>query len=206
MYPEYRFRPVHNKNKEKKEKAVTTADDERRCEEVAELLLQGKKGDELAAAVNRLDRIRTDTPEHEPYHYGHRRSSSVPLPDHRYNNIALPSLPFLAPPVQVISQEDVNMRMMFGQRRASSAQPMHSRSWMQPPPSALSRDESPLPEVDTSLFEPSFLEGGNNFGFNSAPGTVLPFVSSFLQPSLKPSNLFAFRTLATSTPTCLPTR
>ncbi|KAF7973482.1 hypothetical protein HWV62_15092 [Athelia sp. TMB] len=175
MYPEYRFRPVHNKNKEKKEKPATTADDERRCEEVAELLLQGKKGDELAAAVNRLDRLR-ETPEREPFHYGHRRSSSVPLPDNRYHNIALPSLPFLAQPAaRVSTQEDVAMRMMFGQRRASSAQPMHSRSWMQPPPSALSRDESPLPEVDTSLFEPSYLEGGNNFGFHSAPATVPPF-------------------------------
>jgi len=46
---------------------------------------------------------------------------------------------------------------------------------MMPPPSALSRDESPLPEVDTSLFEPSYLEGGNNFGFNSAPATNPPF-------------------------------
>ncbi|KIP07231.1 hypothetical protein PHLGIDRAFT_89850, partial [Phlebiopsis gigantea 11061_1 CR5-6] len=56
MYPHYRFKPVHNKNKnkDKKSKAPVDEPDERRCEEVAQLLLEGKKGDELAAAVRRL--------------------------------------------------------------------------------------------------------------------------------------------------------
>lgn len=70
-FPDYRFRPVHNKSKllkadstskedaASKSKAVVTAEDERRCEEVAQLLLEGKKGEELAKAVQSLDRARS---------------------------------------------------------------------------------------------------------------------------------------------------
>ncbi|PPQ84722.1 hypothetical protein CVT26_014483 [Gymnopilus dilepis] len=70
-FPDYRFRPVHNKNKLKsaipsskddqtlRGKALITAEEERRCEEVAQLLLEGKKGDELAKAVQSLDRARS---------------------------------------------------------------------------------------------------------------------------------------------------
>ncbi|KIM36997.1 hypothetical protein M413DRAFT_448734 [Hebeloma cylindrosporum] len=75
LYPTYRFRPVHKKNKgsaldpsipsfddpavsKRKEKQPTTAEDERRCDAVAQLLLEGKKGEELAQAVRHLDRER----------------------------------------------------------------------------------------------------------------------------------------------------
>ncbi|KAF5378875.1 hypothetical protein D9615_006903 [Tricholomella constricta] len=176
-YPEYRFRPVHNKNKEKKkEKPVTTVEDERRCEEVAQLLLEGKKGDELAAAVRDLDLLRADTPVHAPL-YQHRRSSSVPLPNDYYphfSNIVLPSAPFFSAsrpssPMNSIARQQ--QRMMLGNRRASSARPaVLNRSWTMPVPmpSSLQRDDSPLPEVDMSLFNPSFeLEGANSsFAFN----------------------------------------
>jgi len=173
QYPDYRFRPVHNKNKDKKkEKPASAIEDERRCEEVAQLLLEGKKGDELAAAVRNLDRMRSETPAVQPVYpvYQHRRSSSVPLPNdfygHQYSNIAIPSIPFLSTasrppsPVRSISRQQ---RMMYGHRRTSSAQPnMFTRSWTYP--ASLQRDPSPLPEVDTSLFEPSFM---NNFSFSS---------------------------------------
>ncbi|KAF8196135.1 hypothetical protein BJ912DRAFT_1056568 [Pholiota molesta] len=77
QFPDYRFRPVHNKNKAsppgattttsgpagaagdgRREKVAATREDERRCEEVAALLLEGKKGEALAAAVRTLDRAR----------------------------------------------------------------------------------------------------------------------------------------------------
>ncbi|KJA13818.1 hypothetical protein HYPSUDRAFT_485631 [Hypholoma sublateritium FD-334 SS-4] len=77
QFPDYRFRPVHNKNKHlaagangagapaagadetrRREKPPATLEDERRCEEVAQLLLEGKKGEELAQAVRHLDRAR----------------------------------------------------------------------------------------------------------------------------------------------------
>ncbi|KAF8890511.1 hypothetical protein CPB84DRAFT_1849100 [Gymnopilus junonius] len=77
-FPDYRFRPVHNKNKQpkpnvapakddatSKSKAAMAAEDERRCEEVAQLLLEGKKGDELAKAVQSLDRARSWEREQE---------------------------------------------------------------------------------------------------------------------------------------------
>lgn len=99
-HPDYRFRPVHNKNKNKDKAAVAseesgatgddfygdasgsqlepsastrdssptaapksrklpiTAEEEERCEEVAYLLLEGKKGDELARAVHEMDEMR----------------------------------------------------------------------------------------------------------------------------------------------------
>ncbi|KAJ6489881.1 hypothetical protein C8R45DRAFT_199627 [Mycena sanguinolenta] len=71
-YPDYKFRPVHNKRAApamspapqpaSRSTSGTAAkgplspqEDERRCEEVAALLLQGKKGEELAWAVRDLD-------------------------------------------------------------------------------------------------------------------------------------------------------
>ncbi|GLB42477.1 putative high mobility group [Lyophyllum shimeji] len=190
-YPEYRFRPVHNKNKnkDKKEKAPITPEDERRCEEVAQLLLEGKKGDELAAAVRSLDLLRsssrpgTPPPARRDWNR-HRRSSSVPLPNDyvphtHFAGIALPSAPFFPPassssssrpesPMLMDSIARQQQRMMLGNRRASSARPaVLNRSWTMPVPSVLQRDDSPLPEVDTSLFNPSFLGAGGSFSFAS---------------------------------------
>ncbi|KAK7039806.1 HMG box domain-containing protein [Favolaschia claudopus] len=72
-YPDYKFRPVHTKRNAAAAAAVAAAEaapsllarppkpqlspqeDERRCEEVAALLLQGKKGEELASAIKELD-------------------------------------------------------------------------------------------------------------------------------------------------------
>jgi hypothetical protein len=167
------------RTKRRKRKQLLHLNDERRCEEVAQLLLEGKKGDELAAAVSRLDRLRTDSPDVGPK-FTHRRSSSVPLPDHRYG-IALPALPFMPLSRSGTPANDASMRMMYGQRRASSVQPIPSRSWMMPPPSTLARDNSPLPDVDTSLFDPSFLDGASNFGFSCVPVAEAPFVRSFAQ-------------------------
>ncbi|KAG6818887.1 hypothetical protein H0H93_000579, partial [Arthromyces matolae] len=49
----------------KKTKIQSTPVDERRCEEVAQLLLEGKKGDELAAAVRKLDLMREERMQSE---------------------------------------------------------------------------------------------------------------------------------------------
>ncbi|EPT02188.1 hypothetical protein FOMPIDRAFT_1048193 [Fomitopsis schrenkii] len=56
MYPDYKFKPVHNKNKKKAKDAKATPtpvseDDDLRADVVAQLMLDGKKGDELVAAV-----------------------------------------------------------------------------------------------------------------------------------------------------------
>ncbi|KAI0765908.1 hypothetical protein BD413DRAFT_481628 [Trametes elegans] len=133
-YPHYRFRPVHNKNKKKAEAAAAPAvedessakrkdklpplpAEEERCEAVAQLLLEGKKGEELAEAVRQLDMARamsrpesvaSDAFAMHPYAqqppvplYMQRRPSSVPPPStlyHPAHPIALPSVPFFASP------------------------------------------------------------------------------------------------------------
>ena len=56
MYPDYKFKPVHNKNKKKAKDAKPTPtpvseEDDLRADVVAQLMLDGKKGDELVAAV-----------------------------------------------------------------------------------------------------------------------------------------------------------
>ena len=182
MYPDYRFRPVHNKNKEKKKdrSAISaTEDDERRCEEVAALLLEGKKGEELAVAVRNLDlgsastsaSCRSSQPPlgpmlvaPVPLHY-HRRSSSVPPMQSMdfYNpnpyTIQIPSAPILPPLAPRPSQMWLSSRASLGHRRASSA--MQHRDWslpqhwyfdQSPPPQELARDPSPLPDVDPNIF------------------------------------------------------
>jgi hypothetical protein len=172
-YPDYRFKPIHGKHKDKKkDKPVTTMEDERRCEEVAQLLLEGKKGDELAAAVRNLDLMRSESPAQMPM-YMHRRSSSVPLPNDYYthygNNIMIPTVSFFSSsrPSTPISSIARQQRAMHGHRRSSSARPaMIHRSWTMPTTSSLTRDDSPLPEVDTSLFEQSFFDAATtNFSF-----------------------------------------
>ena len=116
-YPNYRFRPVHNKNKNKdkalavdkrKEKLPVLPADEERCEVVAQLLLDGKKGEELAAAMRQIDMARQlsrpesvepqqagqfvqPLPMHPQPVYLQRRPSSVPP-------ISIPMLPFLVSP------------------------------------------------------------------------------------------------------------
>ena len=174
-YPEYRFKPVHNKhkNKEKKEKPPTTVEDERKCEEIAQLLLEGKKGDELAAAVRDLDFLRSPQDLHQaPFFHAQpqrldtrgRRPSSVPLPNDYYPHfpfttptLTLPTPPFLSTGFQ----PEVNQFRNIGARRPSSARPYLTRSWTVPGseiavPHTLERDNSPLPEVDASLWDPSF--------------------------------------------------
>ncbi|KAG6852290.1 hypothetical protein C0991_001275 [Blastosporella zonata] len=195
-YPEYRFKPVHNKNKDKKkEKAATTVEDERRCEEVAQLLLEGKKGDELAAAVRNLDLMRTESQTPPVFHL--RRSSSVPLPNDYYpyfNPIALPNAPFFSsrPPSPLDPMARQQQRMMLGNRRASSARPaMVHRSWTLPMEGSsmhqLQRDDSPLPEVDTSLFNPSFFgDNSNFFSFNDNQLFMNPLGSAHEQNAFGP--------------------
>lgn len=187
-YPEYRFRPVHNKNKEKKkDKATPTAEDERRCEEVAQLLLDGMKGDQLAAAIRKLDEDKVHAPAPA---YLLRRPSSVPLPDARFcaTGITIPTLPFFAGsrPGSPVGKISHSARYILGQRRASSAQPTIPRFWGTALPASWQPDESHLPEADTSLFEPSFFNSNFSsqttqadaaFSFNEMISTFPPHAS-----------------------------
>lgn len=170
-YPNYRFRPVHNKNKDKKkDKPQSTMEDERRCEEVAQLLLEGKKGEELADAIRKLDQFRSRTPATQPgLLYAHRRSSSVPLPSDYYGpygQVTIPPPPFLA--ARPASPMGRQQRMAYGQqRRPSSAGPTFFRSsWGQNQlinTSFFNNDPSPFPEPDPTLYN-SF----SNFNFQTS--------------------------------------
>ncbi|KAH9036700.1 hypothetical protein EDB84DRAFT_1437613 [Lactarius hengduanensis] len=162
MFPNYRFRPVHNKNKERKPKALIPAEDEKRCEDVAQLLLEGMKGEELAAAVKRLDRIRSDTPLHLP-----RRPSSVPLP-HAFPS-SIPALPFVEPSRPSSPQYMIPPRYTLP-RRPSSAAPSLYRSWNEP--FTIPREPSPMPEINASLFNGSYLD-------NAFPGSGTQLDASF---------------------------
>lgn len=167
MYPNYRFRPVHNKNKEKKPKTAIPAEDERRCEDVAQLLLEGMKGEELAAAVKRLDRMRSATPLNLP-----RRPSSVPLPNSF--PIAIPALPFVQPSLPQ-SPQHMNPPRYTLPRRPSSAGPSLYRSWTDP--FTIPREPSPMPEINASLFNGAYLD-------DAFPSTGHHMDASFVSPFL----------------------
>lgn len=181
MYPHYRFKPVHNKDKKKlrKDKIPLDEPDERRCEEVAQLLLEGKKGDELAAAVRRLDldRRRDGTGSASPMpplyaplpmpapmysHLAHRRSSSVPPNLSFRAPIAIPQVSLFAPgPSTSRADSPVgNIARTYrggDLRRPSSAGPTCYDAWVMPgmpmPFSLndLQRDPEPLPEINTEF-------------------------------------------------------
>ncbi|THH17100.1 hypothetical protein EW146_g3653 [Bondarzewia mesenterica] len=172
MYPNYRFRPVHNKNKEKKVKVPLPVEDEQRCEDVAQLLLEGMKGDELAAAVKRLDRMRSATPSGPT-----RRPSSVPLP----MNAPGIALPLLHPGTFSRPQSPAASLRLTLPRRPSSAGPAFVRLWEEP--FSFAREQSPLPEVNASLFEQAFLDGA----FNTLSSSQGPFNFDGFVASLPPN-------------------
>jgi transcription factor SOX7/8/10/18 (SOX group E/F) len=189
-YPNYRFRPVHNKNKEKKkEKMQPTPEDERRCEEVAQLLLEGKKGEQLAEAVRNLDRLRSQTPTAvmaPPPLYPHRRSSSVPLPNDYctpFGNMPMNPQHFLESSRDSFSR---HQRMMLGQqRRPSSAGPAFFRPWTPSAnlhPHLFQHDDLQLPDPDPTLFN-TF----SNFNFQApCEQQNAPFNVNELLTSLPP--------------------
>jgi hypothetical protein len=112
QFPDYRFRPVHNKNKNKDKSSSTPTtnttthsltnnlagtmqeEEERRCEQVAQLLLGGMKGDELARAVRDLDRVREeevsnsnpDKPSHTNNAFEESPSLAMPIPMSSFHN------------------------------------------------------------------------------------------------------------------------
>ncbi|KAJ7513048.1 hypothetical protein B0H11DRAFT_16728 [Mycena galericulata] len=123
-YPDYKFRPVHNKRGAAASASTSTPvappaqpaskstsgstpkgqltpqEDERRCEEVAALLLQGKKGEELAWAVRDLDSRRkaelaqsSPSPVPLPYHASSKFPSPLNLDPMYYPQLQMPSSP-----------------------------------------------------------------------------------------------------------------
>ena len=70
---------------------LTQEEEERRCEQVAQLLLEGMKGEELAKAVRDLDRVREEESSNSRIvHHHHQPSSStnlaMPIPMSSFHN------------------------------------------------------------------------------------------------------------------------
>ncbi|KAF5356843.1 hypothetical protein D9756_006803 [Leucocoprinus leucothites] len=190
-YPNYRLRPVHNKNKEKKkDKALPTPEDERLCEEVAQLLLEGKKGAELAEAVRNLDRIRSQTPVVQPVPlYTHRRSSSLSLPHNYYDpyaNIAIPSV------------------FMPSRPRPSSSGPAFFRSWTTP--NAQLPQRVGLSDVLTSPKSLSFYSDSEDSeaGDNDGDDAIAPFGVEHHVHKMKPRAEFRAPIGLPDPPTVIP--
>ncbi|KAJ6511790.1 hypothetical protein DFH09DRAFT_1374365 [Mycena vulgaris] len=119
-FPTYAFRPAHRRaspgggggDKDARRKVREHGvDDPRRCEKIAELLVEGKHGSELDAAVHEFDRHRVApvVARFEPPVTAttYRRSSSAPAPDTE------PSMAFLYSAPALVAQR----------RRSSSSGP-----------------------------------------------------------------------------------
>lgn len=132
-FPQYAFRPLHPKTKpvEKRKVREVGPKDLRRCAKIAELLVEGKKGQELDLAVQEFDRhhvpevvTRFEAPLTARMY---RRSSSAPIPD--------------------TGHSQANSRSV----RASSSQPTRHPS-PSPSPSTWSQPHSPSVDAEVDVF------------------------------------------------------
>lgn len=166
-FPQYAFKPLHNRSKgapgEKRKVREVGPKDEKRCAKIAELLVNGKKGPELDAAIMEFDKhhvpeivTRFEAPMTEKMY---RRPSSTPIPDK-----GEPAQPFLSSKWEGSSKP-----------RASSSQPSR-----QPTPSQ--RRSAPLPVKD----EPASVQNAQAFDLFSAGKPSPSFVKfpSYLQAAL----------------------
>lgn len=155
-FPQYAFRPLHTKGKgaaEKRKVREVGPKDVKRCEKIAELLVEGKKGAELDAAIAEFDRhhvpqivTRFETPITAR---SYRRSSSAPAPDTEHSRPA-----FLAPspemkPVRARSTQPE--LALLEQECAMPTTPSEYESCYSPSSSSVSSPTSSLPDVHPSF-------------------------------------------------------
>lgn len=151
-FPSYAFRPSHTRGKgggtEKRKVREVGPKDVKRCEKIASLLVEGKKGDELEAAIQEFDR--THVPEvitrfEAPITArAYRRSSSAPAPD----------VEQLKPFLRASSTTRSTKRV-----RAASSQP--------------TRASTPLP-LPSDLGPENFYNASMSTGFSNAEFTFAP--------------------------------
>lgn len=151
-FPSYAFRPSHTRGKgggtEKRKVREVGPKDVKRCEKIASLLVEGKKGDELEAAIQEFDR--THVPEvitrfEAPITArAYRRSSSAPAPD----------VEQLKPFLRASSTTRSTKRV-----RAASSQP--------------TRASTPLP-LPSDLGPENFYNATMSTGFSNAEFTFAP--------------------------------
>lgn len=163
-FPEYSFRPLHAKVKggpEKRKVREVSPKDMKRCAKIAELLVEGKKGAELDAAIQEFDRhhvpeivTRFETPITAR---AFRRSSSAPVPDAEHPAAQAPKL--------------------HTKLRASSSRPESLRI----PSSSSSSSPSPLQYQVDYCPSPSSYEMQSQTSLYSLPETNPSFVSTYLR-------------------------
>ncbi|KAH8082797.1 hypothetical protein BXZ70DRAFT_1080519 [Cristinia sonorae] len=175
-YPEYAFRPLHSKGKAENKRKVREVGpkDMKRCARIAELLVEGKKGEELSEAIAEFDKhhvpqiiTRFEAPITAR---AYRRSSSAPVPDTEHSKPAF--LPSSSSPRTSVP-------------RAVSSEPA-----------------SPLSEAYTDCQSPVSSQGDSDsqsdyYYESSSPISVSP---SYTLPSLNPS----FETFTFSSSVAVP--
>lgn len=196
-FPQYAFRPCHAKGKatEKRKVREVGPKDLKRCEKIAELLVEGKKGAELDAAIAEFDRhhvplivTRFEAPITAR---SFRRSSSAPAPDTEHSNP-----PFLSAeatsskPRAMSSQPEVTSTPSPEQVRAPQSEYDASES----EGSFCTTPSSPYPSTPFPETNPSFV---------STRGSCREHVELTAFQDL---STFSFTTTASSTPmpTCDP--
>ncbi|EPQ51724.1 hypothetical protein GLOTRDRAFT_140738 [Gloeophyllum trabeum ATCC 11539] len=188
-WPEYAFRPLHTKAKgptEKRKVREVGPKDIKRCEKIAELLVQGKKGEELDRAIREFDQhhvpqiiTRFEAPLTAR---AYRRSSSAPAPDTDHSKQS----DFLVP-----SSPDCKPRAL----RACSTQPTRNPS---PTPGYYDSD-APSP-----LGSDAYSEADTYYdGYQHAPSTGFTFTSS-TEPSFNFAPFTWTETVAAPDPSCDP--
>lgn len=65
-FPEYRYAPIHRKTSPLSRGYVSREQDEARCKAIAEFIMEGLKGPELAAAIQQLDEASISLPAPSP--------------------------------------------------------------------------------------------------------------------------------------------
>ncbi|KNZ78898.1 Transcription factor SOX-7 [Termitomyces sp. J132] len=155
QYPNYRYRPVHNKNKPKKKKSVTNFEEGRRYEEISHLV-NDKKSNLLAMSGRKPDAMHTQTPPNVP---------------------SIPCSPSNFPLISISQQQQ--QRMLLGECRAANDLPALSAP-VHRPCAAMphQRGDLPLPTFNASLFNPSFHNGVSNFPLHKDAQYMTP-LSSF---------------------------
>ena len=166
-YPEYAFRPLHSKGKAESKRKVREVGpkDMKRCARIAELLVEGKKGEELSEAIAEFDKhhvpqivTRFEAPITAR---AYRRSSSTPAPDTEH-----PKTTFL-----------------------SSSSPSKSK-----PRASSSEPASPLAEGYSDCQSPTSSQGDSDYYYESPSPTSISSAAYTLPPTNPSfvSSLFAY--------------
>ncbi|KAJ7136732.1 hypothetical protein C8R44DRAFT_868856 [Mycena epipterygia] len=204
-YPDYKFRPVHNKRGAAAASSTSNPpppaqasrstsgstikgqlspqEDERRCEEVAALLLQGKKGEELAWAVRNLDSRRKAE-------LSHSSPSPVPIPYHPNSKFPHPlnldpmyyPQSASSPPSSTLTSSHTSGSSAGSPYSLPMPLEHDSQAWRHRRSSSV-----PLPNDYSYTFPPFMYGEGNGMGI-TLPALGFPSPSNFTLPPPPPSS------------------